>query len=652
MKDKLLFVTTLPLFTQASLRGPSRRLDSWRLPQNSSPQNKDVKQLQKLKRVNEERKRKNAQKKSGVSGDTKRDEGEEKWSTLSKEEKKNLIKELKKEEKDTLGNNQNENDKEQKEGGGTQVNPNQLAYLQQYFHHLDDGMEMNSDPVDDADVRWSDLTKEEKKRIKEYMNGELQLQEGTAPNNDVGYDEGIVPNSSQSTGQVPHDESDGSSNEADGFVIYNRPKPGTLTVEDILNFNSPNDESEGNDKDEGDMTSNSQQASSNEADGFVLPMPTLTFGDKEKEEDMTASNAFISIDNAGKEEDEDSTSSSNAFVSSDTIVPNSAQADNDASANNACPNCYTFASQLIDPSIQLDSFDPSSNLDWSMAGLGWTTISQDCFEGTSCLESGITSELDHKGEPVSSDLTLRLGDDFEGGVLTFQVHVKDGLRMPNEAFYVSVDDEVKLSPLSFDPDWKEYSVSVGRGAHSVRWSHVYNPLGLEALPAGNIGGLVIDDLRYSPFGRILDQGFEDDKASFVMTSDGDAVWKVDDKASNSGHYSIVASTKNINQESGSSNVNFVLYSEEGGTLKYKIASSTTAPHDDFVILLNDEPVDSVFGLMPTFEYKSLDIPAGKVAVTLQHRKNPGELSQGVLDVLGAVRTKGFTRLDDVRFEPK
>jgi hypothetical protein len=234
--------------------------------------------------------------------------------------------------------------------------------------------------------------------------------------------------------------------------------------------------------------------------------------------------------------------------------------------------------------------------------------------------------------------------------------------MPNEAFYVTVDDQVKSSRVETaeeDNSWVQYSVPIGRGRHVVTWTHVYNPLGLEALPVDtqDVTALKMDDLRLTPFDPSIDQGFDDGTVSkrLIMTSDGDAVWKVDDGAANSGIYSIVAKTKNIKKDSGSSSVQFVLYSERGGSLTYKISTSTMAPQDDFAVLFNGRPVEAIFGLtgtLPSFEYRELDVPMGKVVVTFQHRKNPGKFSEAVLEALGTVVTKGLTRLDDISFAPR
>jgi hypothetical protein len=315
---------------------------------------------------------------------------------------------------------------------------------------------------------------------------------------------------------------------------------------------------------------------------------------------------------------------------------------------------FTFASNLIDPSVRFES----AHLKWTSSGHGWIKLdsSRECYSGKSCVQSGITNEVigsSVMGEPVYSNLTLTTEKEFKGGVLTFQRY-EDDVIMPSEVFYVAVDDKVTMTRVSLDnKGWVEYSVPVGRGVHTVTWSHVYNPLALEALP-GRQGEPILrmDDLRFSPFDKMSDQGFEGNQSnSLHMTSDGDAVWQVDNEDSNSGEYSIIAKTSSITKSSGSSNVSFVLHSEYGGTLKYKISTSTTAPYDDFAILLNDKPVDAVVGPMQSFEYRSLDVPMGKVMVTLQHRKNPGNLNNEVLEAYGHVST-GLTRLDDVRFEPR
>ena len=691
MKNRT-FILTAVAFASAhgALRGNGNLLVPQRLaafqqhPERMLPQKKDS---SRLKRMNDERKRKNKQ--ARQKRDQKQDSDimrDDQWKNLSKEGKKELLKHLRDEERkdeDDRSQNKDSDQGEEDNSSGAiraQVKHNQLAYLHQYFSHLDDGMELNSQVTEiDADITWSDLTKEEKKRIKEMMNGELQIKNemvddsdedrtgwkeltkqekkellGKSKENDE--EEVITPTSNQAssledgTDEDQASNSNESSNEAQDFVIHNRPKPGTLTVEEIMDFHSQNG---GNDQDEkeDDMAENSEQSSSNtkyeeedfssDANEFILPMPSLTFNnDQGRDQD----------ENHVEDEDTSPNSAANSAFASSDQMPSSVEV---TSAVPSCPDCFTFAEELTDQSFQLDSFDTSSDLDWSMSGLGWNLISQGCFESSSCIASGIKGSPDHQGKQVYSNLTLTLNEDFNGGVLIFQLMAKDESNLPNEAFYVTVDDVLELSIMSTESKWTEYSVSVDKGRHTVTWSHVYNPLGLEAVPAINAGRIIMDDLRYHPFERVgRNQGFEDKSKGLIMTSDGDATWKVDDKDSGSGKYSILASSDSIKANSGSSNVNFLLYTREGGTLKFKMSTSTTAPHDDFSILLNGKPVDAFFGSMPTFEDQSLEIPMGKTVVTLQHRKNPGKLSRNILDSLGKVRTKSYTRLDDIGFEPK
>lgn len=348
--------------------------------------------------------------------------------------------------------------------------------------------------------------------------------------------------------------------------------------------------------------------------------------DEPKEDDMSANDAFVSS----------SSSTSTSATNSDTSSSES----------------FSFAEKLQDNSIQLDGFETPSKLKWNMSGQGWNLDTSTYYETKTSIKSGITSNTEGS-ETVNSDLALSTDASFVGGVLSFWI--KADLELPNEAFYVSVDDEVALPPISpSDPqEWVEYSVAVESGQHEITWSHVYNPFGLESLPrrSGNKVGLWMDDLRLSPFDGSYNQGFED-SGELTMTTGGDATWEIDDASNGiSGSYSIVASSKNIQSDSGSSNIEFVLNSKKGGSLKYNVLSSTTAPHDDFAIYLNGKPAEAIFGQSLSYEYKALDIPAGKVVVTMMHRKNPGGLSGSLLESLGIVETEGVTRLDDVRFLP-
>merc|ERR1712194_20384 len=97
-------------------------------------------------------------------------------------------------------------------------------------------------------------------------------------------------------------------------------------------------------------------------------------------------------------------------------------------------------------------------------------------------------------------------------------------------------------------------------------------------------------------------------------------------------------------------IRFELNSQHGGTLKYKIKTSTTAPHDDFAILLGGEVKEAVFGEMSGFENRKLVVPPGHQLVTMRHRKNPGNFGRAVLASLGEAGTEGKTWLKDLRFD--
>jgi hypothetical protein len=115
---------------------------------------------------------------------------------------------------------------------------------------------------------------------------------------------------------------------------------------------------------------------------------------------------------------------------------------------------------------------------------------------------------------------------------------------------------------------------------------------------------------------------------------------------------IVASSSDITNYA---DIQFVIFSAKGGMLTYGLHTSTTAPVDDFAILLNSggkdhKTVEAIFGNMPGYEVKSLSVPKGKVTITLRHRKDPGMLGEELLRTFGKGSTDGRSSLKDLRFE--
>jgi len=306
---------------------------------------------------------------------------------------------------------------------------------------------------------------------------------------------------------------------------------------------------------------------------------------------------------------------------------------------------FKFVSSLTDQSIQLESFENTQHSWWTSNPINpWTLDDTDSFEGRWSITSGIPNNIISE-VPLYSELTLTTDQQFEGGVLTFRLKA-GSLVVPNEAFYVTVDGEIGVgqnvtASTSNNREWNEYSLAVSEGRHDVTFVHVYNPFGLERLPSSNTdSGLFLDDLRYIPFGGDLDL------KDIEMLNNGDVKWVVDDTSD-----CVVASSQDRKMAMVvSADLTFVIYSKNGGTLSYIVDTSTTAPHDDFFTLLNDEGVDAIFGESADFELRTVDLPKGKVVVTLTHRENPGSFSNSVLSGLGGVETEGKTWLKDVSFE--
>ena len=339
--------------------------------------------------------------------------------------------------------------------------------------------------------------------------------------------------------------------------------------------------------------------------------------------------------------------------------------------------------ELTDYSTLLDSFEYTSNLNWDYGN--WKVIDSNIAytkydNGSKSLMSGINSQVynqENNGQSIYSNVTLTTNSNFEGGVITFKIQSKT-LKLPNEALYVEIDNVVSLAPdvismggssIDRNEEWKEYSIPVSDGKHIIKWVHVYNPFQLKSLPSpidDNEIGLYMDDIRYVPYtlqehNNAWTNGMvEMKRGGYVIASNGEEEessnndeqhWKI----SNDGD-TVKASSFSIQEDSsstssGHSYIQFELYSFNGGLLTYRIKSSTSAPHDDYAISINNINVESIFGIMLGYESHSLSIPRGKAVITLKHRVNPGRLSSDVLRSLesGNSGSDGETLLKDLNF---
>jgi len=315
---------------------------------------------------------------------------------------------------------------------------------------------------------------------------------------------------------------------------------------------------------------------------------------------------------------------------------------------------WKFVNQLTDTSTQIDGFEHSSNLHWTISSShAWDRSDTHVYEGRTAIQSAITSDMFYQaggggGSSIYSDLSLTTDESFDGGVLTFMVYSRS-LKLPNEGFFVTVDGRVELPPLvtasasGSNGKWVEYSVPVERGSHEIIWTHVYNPFQMQSLPPpdGEMG-LWMDDLRYTPFST-TSKRLDLSKIEMINSGDG-AYWELLDDGT------VVAPKGKSSQEDGHADIQFALYSQRGGILRYHVKTDSTAPYHDFAILLNNDVVDTIFGEMVGYEYMSLAVPAGKQLVTLRHRTNPGNFGNSLLKKLGKPSTDGNTWLEDLSFE--
>lgn len=326
-----------------------------------------------------------------------------------------------------------------------------------------------------------------------------------------------------------------------------------------------------------------------------------------------------------------------------------------------------------DSSIVFDGFEFPSGLQWQSTGDEmWSIDDATRYEGTYSTASG--TFVDMSKTRRFSNLTLTTDDEFRGGELTFMALLSD-VSLPRDAFYVVVDEEdrpsnVRVTDAAKDNDneWAEHSIVVGRGTHTITWVYVSNPFGMSALPnaassqSNSLRGARIDDLRLQPLTLPSHQDFEGsmDASMIKLTRSGDAQWQIDDvgassMGSSSSSYSMVAFTGDIEGKSGHADASFVVVAppEGGGVVRYAVRTSTTAPFEDMVVLVDGVSQESVFGRTTNdkFEEKSFEVSPGRHVITFRHRKNPGGLSGRELNVLNPIDTEGRTWVDNVRFEP-
>jgi hypothetical protein len=430
------------------------------------------------------------------------------------------------------------------------------------------------------------LTKAEKKQIIELSEGKLIVDGGKLMSNpdyipddkltkkekkeQMKLNNGMGQNSEQTGSTKPKDEVD---------------KPGTNASSSSSSGGGKGEEPKDEDESSGGSSVNEEESASS---NFVI---------KPQEQNGVSEDVVQNSNNFVLSEPQESETTTSTY----TTAKPTGNTEEVETISTAAPKPngngkYTFSSTLFDPSTPLDS----SDLEWTMSGSPWSTGSN-CQGSNSCVVSGIDGTQELVEEPIYSNLTLTTKNTFEGGVLTFHTYQEGGLLMPHQTFFVSVDGSVKSTVVSSDGSLTEYSVVVGSGKHAVTWSHVYNPLGLEALPEGDVAPITMEGLRYSPFERTMEQGFEKEDEGISMMADGDGSWTVDPGASNSGYYSILAKTADIKEDSGSANVHFVINSEYGGTLWYKVSTYIIQSHR--ILLLTVHPKLKIHSIHSSIRYQ-------------------------------------------------
>jgi hypothetical protein len=128
----------------------------------------------------------------------------------------------------------------------------------------------------------------------------------------------------------------------------------------------------------------------------------------------------------------------------------------------------------------------------------WAINTDRVKTGTYSIKSGA---LDlNVATPQYSNLTFITNTDWPDGSLILSV--LPGIELPIDGCSYYVDGELR-GELPENPVWQQLRISLPPGQHTVLFSYMSNPLGLQDLPPASpdhIGAVYIDDAFFIPLG--------------------------------------------------------------------------------------------------------------------------------------------------------
>ncbi|KAL7542521.1 hypothetical protein ACHAXR_011851 [Thalassiosira sp. AJA248-18] len=142
---------------------------------------------------------------------------------------------------------------------------------------------------------------------------------------------------------------------------------------------------------------------------------------------------------------------------------------------------------------------PGSDPEWTTEGDGlWEHTTERSNGGVYSIKSPVLSS--DELTPLGSNLTLTMGEDFGAGTLVLSV--LSGANMPYDDLLYYVDGQVR-GHMGDMASFATLQIQLGPGAHTIKFSYQYNPVGLQAFPPENperIGAVFIDDVYFLPAG--------------------------------------------------------------------------------------------------------------------------------------------------------
>ena len=295
-------------------------------------------------------------------------------------------------------------------------------------------------------------------------------------------------------------------------------------------------------------------------------------------------------------------------------------------------------------------------------GLAWQVTGEQAWlvDGTKPYEGAFsahvrTEDITTNGNFSQLDLTV------EPSTAAFmQFYFYAPVILPFETLQLLVDDQFLVELTTTDEQWLQAGAMLSAGKHKVSWRLAKNPsvvpddllAGMEA-PPFRIGEAWLDNVSLLPATASFVEAFETgDFSQNAWLLTGDAQWSITDSNKHEGTYAATAKTDEIVADTGKSDLNIDIITEQGGLLGFQILASVADPFDHVNVLIDDIAVLTYSTVSTEWLYQEVTIQPGKRKVTFQLVKNPGAVPPEAYAALPPVDGRlGQVWVDEIVFTP-